>query len=296
MYTLKNDKLEISVKKTGAELCKITSIKNKTDFMWDADPNVWGSYAPNLFPIIGALKEDTYYFEDEKHELQKHGFVRHNEDVILHEQTENSLTFKLISNALLLKKYPFKFEFYITYTLTDNSITVNHTIKNIDTKTMYFSVGGHPAFKCPVFENENYEDYFLEFESVENSKRHTINMDNGLISTETEPVFNNSNKIHLAHDLFNEDALVFKDLKSRTVTLKSSKNGAILSVNYNDFPYLGIWAKPNGNYVCIEPWLGIADSVTTNQNLKEKEGVLSLAANKTFSAAYNIEIHNSHLV
>ncbi len=296
MYTLKNDKLKISVKKTGAELCKITSIKNKTDFMWNADPNVWGSYAPNLFPIIGALKEDAYVFENKKYELPKHGFVRHNEDVILHEQTENSLTFKLVSNDVLFKNYPFKFEFYMTYTLTDNSLKVNHTIKNMDTKTLYFSVGGHPAFKCPVFKNENYEDYFLEFESAENSKRHMINMENGLISSETEPVFNNSNKIHLAHDLFHEDALVFKDLKSRTVTLKSIKNGGILSVDYNDFPYLGIWAKPNGNYVCIEPWLGIADNETTNQKLKDKEGILSLDSNKTFEAAYNIEIHNSHLV
>ncbi|MDB0040803.1 aldose 1-epimerase family protein [Algibacter sp.] len=296
MYTLKNDKLEISVKKTGAELCKITSIKNKTDFMWDADPNVWGSYAPNLFPVIGALKEDTYYFENKKYELPKHGFVRHNEAITLYEQTKNSLTFKLVSNDVLFKNYPFNFEFYMTYTLTDNSLKVNHTIKNTDTKTMYFSVGGHPAFKCPVFKNENYEDYFLEFESAENSKRHMINMENGLISSETKPVFNNSNKIHLAHNLFNEDALVFKDMKSRTVTLKSSKNGGILSISYNDFPYLGIWAKPSGNYVCIEPWLGIADNETTNQNLKDKEGILSLAANKTFKAAYNIEIHNSHLV
>jgi len=296
MYTLKNNKLEIIVKKTGAELCKITSIKNKTDFMWDADPNVWGSYAPNLFPIIGSLKEDTYSFENKKYKLPKHGFVRHNEAITIHEQTKNSLTFKLISNEVSLRNYPFKFEFYITYTLIDNNIEVNHTIKNMDTKTMYFSVGGHPAFKCPVYENENYQDYFLEFESVENSKRHVINMENGLISSETEPVFNNSNNIQLTHDLFHEDALVFKDLKSRTVTLKSSKNGAILSVNYNDFPYLGIWAKPNGNYVCIEPWLGIADSDTSNQNLKDKEGILSLASNKTFKAAYNIEIHNNHLV
>ena len=296
MYTLKNDKLKISVNKTGAELCKITSVKNKTDFMWHADPNVWGSHAPNLFPIIGALKEDTYVFENKKYKLPQHGFVRHNEDVNLHEQTENSLTFKLTSNAVLLENYPFKFEFYITYTLTDNTIEVKHTIKNTDAKTMYFSVGGHPAFKCPVYANENYEDYFLEFEHSEDSKRHLINMENGLISSKTEPVFNNSNKIPLTHVLFNEDALVFKDLKSRTVTLKSSKNGGILSVNYDGFPYLGIWAKPNGNYVCIEPWLGIADGETTNQNLKDKEGILSLDSNKTFEAAYNIEIHNNHLV
>ena len=296
MHTLQNDKLKISIKKTGAELCKITSIKNNTDFMWHADPDVWGSYAPNLFPIIGALKDDTYVFENEKYELPKHGFVRHNEDVILHEQTKNSLTFKLVSNDSLFKNYPFKFEFYMTYTLTDNNIAVTHTVKNTDNKTMYFSVGGHPAFKCPVFENEAYDDYSLEFEHPENSRTHLINMESGLISSISKPVFNNSKTLPLKHDLFNEDALIFKDLKSKKVTLKSSKSGAILSVNYQDFPYLGIWAKPNGNYVCIEPWLGIADSETSNQNLKEKEGIIALDANKTFKATYNIEIHNSHLV
>lgn len=295
MHTLKNNKLEIAVKKTGAELCKITSVKNKTDFMWHADPEVWGSFAPNLFPIIGALKDDTYFFENKTYTLPKHGFVRHNDAITLHKQTENSLTFKLTSNEDLLKNYPFQFEFLMTYTLTDNAIEVKHTIKNKDSKTMYFSVGGHPAFKCPVYENEDYEDYFLEFEHDETSKKHLINMENGLISSKTESVFNNTKKLPLTHDLFNADALVFKDLKSRKITLKSNKNGDILSVNYPDFPFMGIWAKPNGNYVCIEPWLGIADSETTNQNLKDKEGILSLDANKTFTAAYTIEIHNSHL-
>jgi galactose mutarotase-like enzyme len=160
---------------------------------------------------------------------------------------------------------------------------------------MYFSVGGHPAFKCPVFENEDYEDYFLEFEHPENSRSHLINLESGLISSKTKTIFNNSNTLVLKHELFNEDALVFKDLKSKKITLKSSKNGKILSVSYPEFPYMGIWAKPSGDYVCIEPWLGIADHENTNQNLIEKEGIIPLSANKTFKAAYNIEIHNSHL-
>lgn len=296
MHALQNDKLKIAVKNTGAELCKITSAKNNTEFMWHADPDVWGSFAPNLFPIIGALKDDTYTFEGKTYTLPKHGFVRHNEAITLHQQTENSLMFKLTSNSDSLKNYPFEFEFLITYTLTDNTLEVKHTVINKDSKTMYFSVGGHPAFKCPVFENENYEDYVLEFETEENSKRHLINMKNGLISSKTETVFNNNTKLPLTHDLFNEDALVFKDLKSRKVILKSNKKGDILSVSYPGFPYLGIWAKPNGDYVCIEPWLGVADSETTNQNFKEKEGILNLAPNKTFQASYIIEIHNSHLV
>jgi galactose mutarotase-like enzyme len=291
MFTLENNKLKISVKKTGAELCKITSTKNRTEFMWDANPNVWGSFAPNLFPIIGALKNDTYVFENQYYKLPKHGMVRNNEAVVLHEQTSNSLTFKLSYNEDSLKIYPFKFEFYITYTLINNSIEVLHTIKNVDTKTMYFSVGGHPAFKCPVFENEDYEDYFLEFEHIETSKSHLINMENGLISSLTIPLLNKSKNIALTHDLFNDDALIFKDLKSKKVTLKSNLYGNILSVSYNAFPYLGIWAKPTGDYICIEPWLGIADNENTNQDFKTKEGILKLKAGKTFKASYTIEIH-----
>tara|TARA_R110002049_G_C9178388_1_gene563384 strand:- start:13161 stop:14051 length:891 start_codon:yes stop_codon:yes gene_type:complete len=296
MYTLQNDILKIAVKRIGAELCDIRSVKHNTAFMWNANPEIWGNYAPNLFPIIGDLKNNTFIFEDKHYMLPKHGFVRNNADVTLYEQTENSLTFRLISNEALLELYPFKFELYITYTLNDNTIEVTYTVKNTDTKTMYFSVGGHPAFKCPVFENEKYEDYILEFEHIENSKTHLINMENGLISSNKEIIFNNSNQISLKHDLFNRDALVFKDLKSRKVILKSHKKGNIISVSFKDFPFLGIWAKPTGDYVCIEPWLGVADNEATNQNLKEKEGILSLASNQTFKATYNIEIHDSHLM
>jgi galactose mutarotase-like enzyme len=296
MFALENNKLKISVNQIGAELCEIKSVKHKTDFMWDANPAVWGSFAPNLFPIIGALKEDTYTFENIKYTLPKHGFIRNNNQVKLLEQTPNSLSFGLTYSDDSLKIYPFKFEFYLTYKLSDNKIDVIHTVKNVDNKTMYFSVGGHPAFKCPVFKDENYEDYSLEFETIENSKNHLINMENGLISSKTQSLFNNSNTIPLNHELFNADALVYKDLKSRKVSLKSANKGKILSVNFPDFSYLGIWAKPNGNYVCIEPWLGIADSETTNQNIKDKEGILTIAQNKTFTATYTIEIHNNHLV
>jgi galactose mutarotase-like enzyme len=194
-----------------------------------------------------------------------------------------------------LKIYPFKFDFSLSYILKDNVIELIHTIKNLDNKTMYFSLGGHPAFKCPVYANENYDDYSLEFEHKENAKTHLINMANGLISPKTKPIFNDTNCLPLNHALYNDDALIFKDLKSKKATLKSNTRGNILSVTYSDFSYLGIWAKPNGNYVCIEPWLGIADNENTNQNIKEKEGILTLDAGKTFKASYSIEIDQGQL-
>lgn len=295
MYFLQNNKLKIAVKKTGAELCRITSVKNKTDFMWDANPKVWSGYAPNLFPIVGALKNNTFIYSDKHFKLPKHGFVRDNNNVELHEQTSNSLVFKLTYSAETLKMYPFKFEFYVNYTLLDNKVDVKYTIKNIDDKSMFFSVGGHPSFKCPVFEKEDYKDYILEFEADENSKTHLVNTETGLINLNQKSVFNNSNHIQLSHNLFNDDALIFKDLKSKKVSLISKNYGRILSVSYNDFPVLGIWAKTAGDYVCIEPWLGFPDVENTNQDIKTKEGILKLESRDTYEASYSIEIQDTHL-
>ncbi|MGC6431572.1 MAG: aldose 1-epimerase family protein [Jejuia sp.] len=296
MYQLQNEKLIIGVKQTGAELCRIASSKNKTEFMWDANPDVWGSYAPNLFPIIGALKDNSYVFEGETYQLPKHGLIRNNSYVELHKQTENQLIFKLIANENTLKQYPFKFEFYVIYTLIDNSLKVTYEVKNKDHKTMYFSVGGHPAFKCPVFENESYSDYHLKFEKSETAERYMMDMVSGLMTSETKHVFEHADSLPLNGTLFNEDALVFKDLESRKITLNSKTHGEILSFQFDGFPYFGIWAKPNGNFVCLEPWLGIADHVNTNQQLIDKEGILKLEAGENFEIAYTIEIDDNHLI
>jgi len=296
MHTIQNDLLKITINKTGAELTKITSIKHKTEFMWNGNPDVWAGVAPNLFPVIGSLKNNSYIYDGKTYTLPKHGFVRNNDDLEIIEHHENSLTFKLSSNPKLLKTYPFKFEFFITYTLTNHTLSIKHTVKNLDNKALYFSLGGHPAFKCPVFDNEVYNDYFLEFDQVENSNTYCVNMENGLIASKTEPLFSNTNLLPLKHDLFNKDALVFKDLKSRTVSLKSKLKGEILTVNYPEFSYLGIWAKPNGDYVCIEPWMGIADNEDTNQDLTTKEGIIKLNAKKDFTATYSIDIAKTHLI
>lgn len=296
MYSLINDKLKVNIKHKGAELCNITSLKSNTEFLWQADPNVWGSHAPNLFPIIGAMKDDTYYFDDKKYNMPKHGFVRHNDNFKVVLQSETKITFKLKSNPSLKAIYPFDFEFVLTYELVGNVLHVNHTVNNTDTQPIYFSLGGHPAFNCPLDENESYTDYILKFEAKEISESCLLNMKTGLITDTTKPVFVNCNTIALKPDLFNEDALIFKDLTSRKVILKHKTKGDVLSVAFKDFPYLGIWAKPNAPYVCIEPWIGIADLESTNQQLIEKEGIINLAENSSFNATYSIEIDQSHLV
>ncbi|MFP4845870.1 aldose 1-epimerase family protein [Winogradskyella sp. PE311] len=295
MNSLQNDLLKINVKSKGAELSSITSVKNNTEFIWQANPDVWGSHAPNLFPVIGSMKNDSYYYNNQLYTMTKHGFIRKSDDFTTKQLSENEIVFSLKSNSHFYKMYPFKFQLDITYKLIKNKLVINHKITNLDTKTMLFSLGGHPAFNCPLYENEAYTDYVLEFEKPETSESYLLNMNSGLVTYKTKSVFDNGNLIQLRGDLFNEDALIFKQINSRKVTLKHKKKGPILSVAFKDFKFLGIWAKPNAPYVCIEPWLGIADSETTNQKIEEKEGIISLKANSTFNAAYTIEIEHSHL-
>ncbi len=295
MNSLNNALLKISIRQPGAELCKITSAVNGKEFMWNGNPEFWSGIAPTLFPIVGCMKDDQYIYEGKTYHMPKHGFLRKSEDVVLVEQTQNSLTYKLGSNDDLYKLFPFKFEFYISYTLSNNSIIVDHLVKNLGDKPMYFSLGGHPAFKCPVYDDEDYNDYQLVFEKNEISKTHLLNLETGLYTGETEPVFNDNNHIQLHPEIFNKDALVFKDLTSREVTLHSKKHGDILSMQFQDFPHLGTWAKPHAPYVCIEPWIGYADHKDTDYQITTKEGIISLEAGKDFRANYSIKINLAHL-
>jgi galactose mutarotase-like enzyme len=288
-YSIENDFLRISVQEVGAELCQIQSAVTGKEFMWNADPVVWGSYAPVLFPAIGAIKNGFVKYNGGEYKVPRHGFIRNNANVKLIDQTTNSLTFGLKFSEETLAIYPFKFEFKITYKLDGNRIIVRHQVKNHDKEKMLFSLGGHPAFKCPLNEDEVYEDYYLEFEKVENDSTWLLEKD-GLVGKNTTPVLENTNILHLNPHLFDNDALIFKHLKSRKVSLRSNKSLQVVTVHYEDFPYLGIWAKPNAHFVCIEPWLGIADNADSDQNFETKDGIIELAGDEEFEAEFLIEI------
>jgi len=288
-YSIQNEFLKVEVLEKGAELCSIQSVNSNQEYLWQANPEIWGSHAPNLFPVIGCLKEDGFVYEGKEYPMTKHGFIRNNEDVMLHEKTDTSLSFILKSNDNTRKLYPFEFEFYIHYILNANKLQVKHEVVNTGSKNMLFCLGGHPAFACPLHADEKYTDYYLQFEQKETAHTWMI-VDNGLIGEEGELILNESNRIELSPDLFAKDALIFKNLKSSFVELKSKNSDFALKVSLEDFPYLGLWAKPNAPYVCIEPWIGIADSHSSKREFSEKEMIQSLDPKKTFCAAYSIEI------
>ena len=290
IYTLQNDSIEIKVKKAGAELCSIKRIPTNQEYLWEADPTIWGGSSPVLFPIVGMLKDETYILDGKKYSMKKHGIFKYSHDVELAYSTKESLTFRLRYNEETLKQYPFKFEYLITFKLENSKLVIINEVKNLDDKEMYFTLGAHPAFKCPLEEGEKYSDYFLEFEKPETAYTYPILKESGLLGEKTDLILNNSQVIELNDHVFDRDALVFKDIQSKSVTLISRISGKRVRVDFEGFPYLGFWARPKANYVCIEPWYGVNDPVDTNQNFKTKEGIMKLDVKSRFIASYSISI------
>ncbi len=289
IHTIENSFLSVKITHKGAEICSIKSKKTDQEFMWDAKPDIWGSHAPVLFPIIGMLKEGQYQYKGETYSIPKHGFIRNNELLEVEQQAKDSITLKYEYDETSLKMYPFKFVFHITFKLVNNTLQIIYKIENVGDEEMLFSLGGHPGFKCPLKENESYTDYYIEFEHEETAPNWTL-ASNGLLSGNSEPLLNKTSILPLNESLFDNDALILKNLKSRKASLKNKNNKTFLSVSFPDFNYLGIWAKPAAPFVCIEPWLGITDADATDGRFETKEGILKLPKKESFTAEFYISI------
>ena len=273
--------LSASVKHSGAELFSLKNNQNK-EFIWEGNPDFWGKHSPVLFPIVGTLKNNTYTVNGIEYQLPRHGFARDMEFQLIH-KTENSAAFSLHSNAETLKKYPFEFELQLIYTLHESTLEIQYKVINKSETKMPFSIGAHPAIAVPG----NFERYELKFEREEVLKYYLL--ENDLISNKTEVLETTNNVVSLNYKLFENDALIFKTLESNSLTiLENSK--PYIKVDFEDFPSLGIWTKENAPFICIEPWLGYSDTADNSGDLFEKEGILILDANQTFTSKFSIQI------
>ena len=285
---IENDVLKVSILDKGAELSSIWHKGTQLEYMWSGDAAFWGKKSPVLFPIVGTLKEDSYILKGEKYKLSRHGFAR-DYTFELEKQASDKATFLLRSNAETLKNYPFEFEFRLHYALENNHLSLTYDVKNMSSETMFFSVGGHPAFKVPLVDGTNYEDYYIQLNQTETVGRYPLSHD-GLLLTESNTFLHDSDNFKLHPSLFYADAVVLKQLKSDTMAILSNKTPHGLQMTYKGFPFFGIWAAKDAPFVCLEPWCGVADSVNTTQELTKKEGINILEANNSFNRTWSVEI------
>lgn len=215
--------------------------------------------------------------------MPRHGFAR-DYDFEITESTVDTATFTLKHSHQTLEIYPFEFTLSIKYYILESKLFIRYIVTNTSSINMYYSIGAHPAFSIVG----SFENYSLEFDRADNLT--TYKLSNNLFSGDTNEIVLEDNVLPLNYSLFEQDAIVLKNATTSHLTLLKNKVPKF-KVSFPDFPYLGIWTKKNAPFICIEPWLGLADIHHTSGKLEEKEGILSLAPGSTQSHQWNVEFY-----
>ena len=291
-YTLKNEHLAIEIHSLGAELKKVTHLQSNLDYLWHGGADFWKRTSPVLFPIVGAVAGGRYLHEGQTYELGQHGLAR---DMVfkLVSQTEAHILFELTATPESLARYPFDFKLSIAYELKETSVAVYWQVDNLNPNEMWFSIGAHPAFNVTLGEGDHIQDYELEILG-EKAGLETYIFDNakGLVTQEKVVLEAESNVLPLSKKLFETyPTLIFEDKTS--VLLKTSGHGHGVQVDFEGFPYVGIWSPINEEgeiapFVCIEPWFGLADTKPESEEIKDKQGIVRLGVNEVFKAQYTM--------
>ena len=280
--TITSGNFSASIKHLGAELFSFKNSDTNTEYMWEGNPDFWAKHSPILFPIVGTLKNNSYHVNGVDYKLPRHGFARDTNFELIN-KTANSATFSFGASQDSMKVYPFNFILQVKYTIHAATVHIDYTVSNEGNSPLPFSIGAHPALALPG----NFEDYAIEFENEETLEYHLL--ENDLIVENTATLQSNNKVVDLHYELFKNDALIFKKLKSKSITILNS-NINYLRVRFPNFPHLGIWTKINAPFLCIEPWYGYSDSKKSTGNLYDKEGIQVLAPHARFQSTFSIEI------
>ncbi|MBX2881971.1 MAG: aldose 1-epimerase family protein [Granulosicoccus sp.] len=284
-YTICSQGREAVISTTGAELQSLTDRESGEEFLWQGDPAIWNGRAPILFPVVGSLKEDRFQHGDSDYEMVPHGFARRSEFDCVEASTDR-LKLSLRASPATLRHYPWDFSLQIDFFWRLDQLVIEYTVINMNEREMLFNIGSHPAFILPL-ENARIEDYQIEFSEAETLDTWAIV--NRLLESPPRPFLSDQRAFPLSSTLFDNDALVFMNVRSNVVSLRHRDHDTRISVETGGAPHLGIWAKPAAPYVCIEPWWGYADLATADGILANKAGIQRLAAGGVFSTYIAID-------
>lgn len=289
MVTLQNEYLKVEINELGAELTSVRSLDNDLEYIWIADKKVWGRHAPILFPIVGRLKDDHYKYEGTNYEMHQHGFARDSIFEVV-DSNDTHATLKLIDNDKTHKMYPFEFELVVSFDLKNHELQETYRVYNPDAENhLLFSVGGHPGFNTNLGKDQTFEDVKL---SVAPKQSYTqIPLKAPLNDAKNAFPVDFTKPLALTHEAFKDDALILElHDPETTLMLDNSKNDHGVALTVKNAPYVGIWSPypAQGNFVCIEPWWGIADNVDSTGELEEKMGINDLKPQSEASQSFEI--------
>lgn len=293
MIELARGTLSAAVNTKGAELSSLA--RDGVEYLWQADPAYWNRHAPVLFPIVGSIRNDEATSAEGPVHLGRHGLARNFEHTVV-AQTDDSVTFELTDTSETRKDFPYAFKLNMTYALTgEATLTQTFRVENTGVVPLPFSVGGHPAFNVPVpvpgAPQEAFEDYELVFSEPWTFDSATIT-DGGLWTYDTmNPIVKGSDHVLLNRRLFDYDTVMLEQVPGSTVTMRGTKSGHGVRIDFASFPYLGVWsAAGEAPFVALEPWTGHATCTNEDDVFEHKRGTILLEPGQVDERSFNITV------
>jgi len=292
-YYLENEILKIEIDSFGAELKSVLNKNNYREYMWYGNKKFWGRTSPVLFPFVGSLKNKEYKYEGKSYPMGQHGFARDNEHELI-EQTDTSIWFSFKSNSATYELYPFDFELQCGYELSGNELKVLWRVLSPEDaeKDIYFSIGAHPAFLCPVHGEEDFSNYKLFFKDVDILHHHGNVVSTGMALMEDETIPLKDNRVVITKDFFDKCTYMIEDHQTTQVGIEDPDGRRIIDVDF-DSPLFAVWS-PEGKkapFICIEPWYGRCDRDDFDGELKDRDFTNILSPGERFEASYTIRYY-----
>jgi galactose mutarotase-like enzyme len=266
--------LSAEVSSLGAQIYALRD-RGGRDLLWNGDPAVWSGRAPLLFPIVGVLAGGSYRVGASVYRLSRHGFAR-GRTFELVESSPAAAAFRLKFDQASLEVYPFRFELDVRFALDGPSLSVTTLVRNLGTEEMPASFGYHPAFRWPLPFGQARSAHFIEFADDEPAPVRRLDS-GGLLTPVRHPTPVAHRRLELADALFQDDVIIFDQIRSRSVTY-GAQGGPRIRLSFPDSPYLGVWTKPKADFICIEPWHGVSDAEGFAGDFRAKTGVFMVGA------------------
>jgi galactose mutarotase-like enzyme len=271
-WRIANGRISATIARKGAELVSLRDGEGPAaERLWQADP-AWPRHAPNLFPIVGKLADDTLIHGGRAYRMTQHGFAR-DRDFAWEATGPTSCRLVLTDDEATRALYPFAFRLTIGYALARDRLDISYVVENPGTGTLPASIGAHPAFRWPLAPNIPKTAHRLEFEADEPAPVRRLT--DGLLVPAAHPTPIAGRALALDESLFAADALILDNPASQSVTFRAEAGPAI-ELSWRGFRELGLWMKPGADFLCIEPWHGMASPAGWQGEFAEKPGLIQI--------------------
>lgn len=256
LITLTDSKTTAVIDSTGAQLISLKDASG-CEYIWQRDAKYWKKCSPLLFPVVGNCRNDRTILEDRIYAIEKHGFCRER-DFDVSQKSPAKAVFSMDDTPDTHRAYPYAFCLSLAYELKDGILFMEYQVENRDQRDMWYAIGAHPGFNCPMEEGFAFEDYQLVFEKEENTVSIPYDLEQLHFSPSKPGTRLRGRTLSLKREMFRNDAVFFDKLNSRAVSILNPATGHGVEVGFPGFETVAFWTlyPEPAPYLCVEPWNG----------------------------------------